>query len=123
MTKVIEIRKVVVNLIKKVSSNVYFQMAPDDATFPYFVFDLPNSVDNGYLEQFVLDVDGWDNSADTAAIETLMDTVDQHLDGMTVTVNGLIMSIYLDNRLALVDDAPLIKHRKYVYQVRTYERR
>jgi hypothetical protein len=123
MIKVIELRKVINAALKTVHPRVYFQAAPDDAIFPYLVYDLPNSVDDGYLEQFVLDMDGWDTSTDTTVLETLMDNVNNSLDGMTSTADGLIMSFYLDNRLSLLDDDPRIKRRKYTYQVRTYQRR
>jgi hypothetical protein len=123
MIKVIELRKAINTALKTVHPRVYFQAAPDDAIFPYLVYDLPNSVDDGYLEQFVLDVDGWDTTTDTTVLETLMDNMNKSLDGMTSTVDGLIMSFYLDNRLSLLDDDPRIRRRKYTYQVRTYQRR
>lgn len=123
MIKVIELRKAINTALKTVHPRIYYQDAPDDAVFPYLVYDLPNSVDDGYLEQFVLDVDGWDNSTDTTNLETIMDNVNKSLDGMTRTADSLSMSFYLDNRLTLLDDDSRIRRRKYTYQVRTYQRR
>jgi hypothetical protein len=124
LIKVIELRKVILTALKTVHPRVYYQAAPDDAVFPYFVYNLPNSVDDGSLEQFVLDVDVWGVSLDTTAIETLINSADRSLHRKTITVNNdLSMSFYRDNRLALTDDDPRIRRRKYIYQVRTFERR
>lgn len=123
MIKVIELRKTILTSLKTIHPRVYFQDAPDDAIYPYLVYDLPNSITGRSLEQFVLDVDGWDNSTNTTILETLMDDADKALDRKTIVVNNeLAMSFYLDNRLALIDDDPRLKRRKYIYQVRTYHK-
>ncbi|MCI3922490.1 DUF3168 domain-containing protein [Paenibacillus sp. TRM 82003] len=94
--------------------------ATDDAQYPYIVYDLPNSVDDGTLENFDLDVDGWSISDDTNVIEDLMSKVDAALHRKSVVVGDLALTIYRENRLTLTDDDRRIKRRKYVYQVRTY---
>jgi hypothetical protein len=127
MIKVIEIRKVIKAALKSIHLRVFFQDASDDAVFPYLVYDLPDSIDDGSMEQFVLEVDGWDQilpGQDTEALETLMDSADKSLHRKTFSVNNeLAMTFYRDNRLALIDDDKRIRRRKYIYQVRTFERR
>jgi len=126
MIKVIEIRKIIKTQLKSIHPRIYHSSAPDNATFPYLVYDLPNSNDDGTLEQFVLDVDAWDLPAggDTAALETLIDSADKSLHRKTFTINDdLAVTFYRENRLTLTDDDPNIKRRKYTYEVRTFERR
>jgi hypothetical protein len=124
LIKVMELRKVIITALKTIHPRVYYQAAKEDAIFPYFVYDLPNSVDDGSLEQFVLDIDVWGDSLDTTEIETLIDRADKSLHRKTITVNNdLSMSFYRDNRLALTDDDPRLRRRKYIYRVRTFERR
>lgn len=126
MIKVIEIRKIINVALKSIHPQVYYRSAPADATFPYLVYDLPNSIDDGSLENFVLDVDAWDLPANgsTTALETLIDSADKSLHRQTITVEGnLAVTFYRENRLTLTDDDPNIKRRKYIYQVRTYEGR
>jgi hypothetical protein len=135
MIKIIELRKIIKASLKTVHPNVlvdgesksrvHYENAPDKGIYPYLVYDLPNSNDDGSMEQFILDVDGWDNPAkgDTTALETLMDNVDKQLHRKTVVINGtLSMTFYRENRIPLKDDDPRIKRRKYVYQVRTYNK-
>ena len=125
MIKVIELRKIINTALKTIHSRVYYRTAPDTAAFPYLVYDLPNSTDDGTLEQFVLDVDAWDSiNGDTTGLETLIDSADKSLHRKTITVNdNLAITFYRENRLTLTDDDPDIKRRKYIYQVRTFERR
>jgi len=125
MIKVIEIRKIINIALKSIHPRVYYRSAPDTAVFPYLVYDLPNSTDDGTLEQFVLDVDAWESTnGDTTGLETLIDSADKSLHRKTIIVDdNLAVTFYRENRLALTDDDPNIKRRKYIYQVRTFERR
>lgn len=121
MSKVVELRKQIRSFLKSVHPRVFFEIAPDDALYPYLVFDLPNSIDDGSMERFMLDVDGWDNSADTTALETLMENLDNVLHRKTVMMGNISATIYRENRLTLPDDDKRIRRRKYVYQIRTHE--
>ena len=121
--KFVEIRTQIQTLLKTLHSRVFFHVAPDNATFPYVVFDLPNSVDSGALENFVLDIDVWDTSTDTTILETLIDTIDESLHKKTILVTDNIgLVIYRENRLTLTDEDPRIRRRKYIYQVRIYQK-
>ena len=125
MIKVIEIREIIQTALKSIHSRVYYRIAPDTAVFPYLVYDLPNSADDGTLEQFVLDVDAWDDTnGDTTIVEILIDNADKSLHRKTITVDDVLaVTFYRESRLTLTDDDPNIKRRKYIYQVRTFERR
>jgi hypothetical protein len=123
MIKTVEIRKEIKASLKSVHPRVFFQDAPDNAVYPYLVYDLPNSDDDGLMERFVLDVDGWDSpvDGDTTTIESLMNSVDAELHRKVVVVNDeLALIFYRENRLSPIDDDKRIKRRKYVYQIRTY---
>jgi hypothetical protein len=121
MAKMIEIRKAILAELKAIHPRVYFQRASDTAVYPYLVYNLPNSTDDGTLENFVLDVDAWDNTTNTTALETLIDSADHALHRKTIVVGTLSMTLYRENRLVLEDDDSRLARRKYIYQVRTYE--
>ena len=125
MIKVIELRKMINTMLKSIHPRVYYRSAPDTAAFPYLVYDLPNSTDDGTLEQFILDVDAWESTnGDTTIVEILIDSADKSLHRKTIIVgDDLAVTFYRENRLTLTDDDPNIKRRKYIYQVRTFERR
>jgi hypothetical protein len=123
MIKFIEIRTTINTLLKTLHPRVFFQIAPDTAVMPYIVFDLPNSVDLGTLENFVLDIDVWDDNDDTTTLETLINTIDIELHKKAILITDKVgIVIYRNNRLTLTDDDPRIRRRKYIYQARTYQK-
>lgn len=142
MSTTLEIRRAVLTAIKSVHPRVWYEKAPDRAAFPYLVYLLQNAVNRPGLEQFLLDVDGWDAPANgsTAALETLMADVDQRLHKRVVSLTSdgsfvapyqysgsgadkLSFVIYRDRHFPLEDDDKRIRRRKYIYEVRTFERR
>ena len=122
MITFLELRTELQRILKTLHTRVFFNVAPDDAVFPYVVFDFPNSVDSGDLENYVMDIDVWDTSTDTTALETLIGTIDNALHRKSVVLSGKMgFVIYRENRLVLTDDDKRIRRRKYIYQVRTYQ--
>lgn len=121
--KAVEVRKTIQAALKTAHPRVYFQVADENAGYPYVVYDLPNSIDDLSMERFILDVDGWDApvNGDTTALETLMDLIDRELHRKTVLVNGVSATFYRENRLSLTDEDKKIRRRKYVYQIRTHQ--
>ncbi|NOU63177.1 hypothetical protein GC096_03835 [Paenibacillus sp. LMG 31461] len=122
MSKVIALRTAIQSMLKAQHPRVYYELASESASFPYLVYDLPNSFDDGTMENFVLHVDGWDSpvNGDTIALETLMEKIDQSLHRKVIRTNGMAFIIYRDNRLSLLDDDKRIRRRKIIYQVRTF---
>jgi hypothetical protein len=123
MNKVLEIKESIKAILNTLHARVFYNDAPDDAIYPYVVFNLPNSIDSGTLENFVLDVDVWDDNSDTTDLETLIGNIDSQLHKKSVVIdNKLGFVIYRENRIPLDDEDVRIKRRKYVYQLRSYEK-
>lgn len=119
------LRELLYPQLKAIHPRVYFQVAPENAQFPYLVYDFTQITNDGEeFETVALDVDGWDMPADgdTTALETLMQTVNDALNKKTLTANGLVVTFYLDRKIPLVDDNPAIKRRKYIYEARLFGR-
>lgn len=125
----IELRKAISTYLKSIHPSVYFQSAPDTATFPYIVYDISNYIDNGENQSLiVVDIDGWDrpSNGDTMRIEEMMESINGNgnlhtasgLDKRTLTTDKIVVSFYLDSKLPIADDDPTIKRRKYTYQAR-----
>jgi len=117
-----ELRQQIQTLLKTIDDNIFFMVAKDNATFPYVVFDLPNSIDSGHLENFVLDIDVWDDNTDTTELEALCDSIDSAIHKHTIVVDDTFgVVFYRDSRLTLTDEDPRIRRRKYTYQARVYQ--
>lgn len=115
----IDIRKLIQAELKAVHPRVYYQVAPETAVFPYVVYDMPNTYDDGEaLQTIVLDVDGWDDEENTTALETLMTNVNDRLNKKVLRGSDFAIALYLENKLTLIDDDPRIRRRKYTYQGR-----
>ena len=120
MNRVTTIRTAIGAILAAVGS-AHYEDAPETATYPYLVFNLPNSIDSGTLEQFVLDVDGWDDDTNTTTLEALMYSVDQALHRRSIISGDLGLRIYRENRLVLDEKESRLRRRKYIYQIRVYE--
>jgi len=127
----IELRRTLTTYLKSVHPRVFFQVAPDDAVYPYLVLDFPNDAPDGEgLEVVVVDIDGWDDDTDTTALEALMAAVNGNgdretptgLNHRTLKTDTLVASFYIDRKLPLRDTDPRLRRRKYVYQARLFER-
>lgn len=120
----IEVRKVINTYLKTLHPRIYFQVAPEVAVFPYVVYDLPSSFSDGEGGEIItLDIDGWDmnNTRDTTVIENLMKTINA-IDKKTLTTSEIALTLFLDNKIPLLDDDKNIHRRKYTYSGRLIRR-
>lgn len=117
----IELRKIIQGQLKAIHPRVYFQMAPKTATFPYLVYDIPTINDDGEGYQLAtIDIDGWDMTDDTTALETLMQTVNNALNKKSFVHNNTTLTPFLESKLSLRDDEAKLKRRKNIYQGRIF---
>lgn len=119
----IEIRQVLHPYLLILHARTYFQQAPDNAAMPYLVYNFVNILDDGQGHQLLtLDIDGWDNADDTTPLEALMSQVEVGLDKHVLVGTGAVISVYLDNKIPLLEDDQKIHRRKYVFQGRIFKR-
>lgn len=117
----IELRKIIQPLLETVNDEVYFVEASEKATFPYVVYNLPTSIDaEGTREDFILEIDVWDNAKDTAAIETLTQNIATLFNRKHSVNSKVAVNFYRVNRQVLIDEDKSIKRRKLTYQAKTY---
>lgn len=120
----IEVRTALSAYLKTLHLRVYYQTAPEDAVYPYIVYDFPNSFSDGEgTEIITVDIDGWDynDTNDTTVIETLMQTINA-LDKKTLVSANMAVTLYLENKMPILDDDKRIKRRKYIYSGRMIRR-
>ena len=119
------LRELLYPRLKDIHSRVYFQVAPENAEFPYLVYDFTQITNDGEeFETVAVDIDGWDMPADgdTKALETLMQSVNDALNKKTLTAEGMAVTFYLDRKIPLRDDNKNIRRRKYIYEARLFGR-
>lgn len=120
----IELRKVISSELKKYHNKVYYHNASKDQSFPYVVYNFPNSFMNDDQEVFNLDVDIWDNKDDTTELETIACNIWRGLHRYRYIDENIQFSIYRDNRLPPLDEGEKnIKRRKLIFEVRYFDRR
>jgi hypothetical protein len=95
-------------------------VAAEKDIYPYIVYDIPSIFCDGEGgETIVLDIDGWDSNTtgDTTAIENLMLAI-SGLDKKTLTTDNIVVTFFIENKLALTDTDKAIKRRKYTFSGR-----
>jgi hypothetical protein len=122
---VIELQKFIIAELRKIHPRVYQEWAPEGAVSPYVVYRMPTSNEAGWREDFILEIDVWDQPANgsTVALQTLADAIDRTFNRMRYTGNGWSTRIYRINRLMVPDPNPTIRRRQLRYELRTYESR
>ncbi|WP_226085647.1 hypothetical protein [Mesobacillus sp. S13] len=118
----LEIRKLLNSRLKSIHPRAYFLKAPETAVFPYLVYSFEITYLEDGLNLLTLDVDGWDNAADTTALETMMNNVHEQFDDDKVITDTHVISFHADRRLAVEDDDPSLNRRTNIYLGRLFER-
>jgi len=125
----LELQRQITTFLTTKAIRVYFEGAPDNAVYPYIVYNLVSS--NEMLsnrEDFDLEIDIWDNSSDTTNIETITGNIDG--DGNVFTpsglhrkmwfINGFSAKCYRINRLIIPDEDKRIRRRQLKYIIHSY---
>jgi hypothetical protein len=118
----IDLLKITFGKLAESGTNIYFEEAPMNATFPYAVFTFPNSIDlETDRQDFTLQVDVWDNNlTDTTRLENATSQIDKTLHKLRFINEQYLLIFQRENRLMIPD--PDLKRRQLRYIVKTYER-
>ena len=117
----IELIKMVYSTVSAVHSRTYLEVAPQNATYPFVVIKYPTSIENLPREDFIIEVDIWDNKTDTTAIETLTNNIDAVLHKKHYYSSGKLQcDIYRISRSMIPDPDEHIRRRQLRYEAKTY---
>lgn len=118
--RVLILRSALQKAMEEAHPRVYYENADSSSSYPYIVYTLGNSIDDGTLENVELEVDGWDSPSDrnTIPLETMMHKVDKKLHRSMFNVNGVFFTIYRENRRSISDSDDRLRRRQYIYQIR-----
>lgn len=111
--------------ITGVHARSYLEEAPRDVNgnlpgYPYVTYRLPTSNEIEHREDFILEINLWDQGADTMVLEELTQNMDDALNRKHHLDTGLLVTIYRINRMMIPDPDQEIRRRELRYQARVY---
>lgn len=123
MSRTNDLKKLIQTKLKTLATNVYYEIAADNALYPHVVFTF-NSIDLGDLsrEDYMLNVDVWDKGKSTTAIDDLCDSIENLLQAENLPQTHILPTFYLVDRRNVPDEDKAIKHRVIRFQIQNYER-
>lgn len=97
------------------------KVSDDNPIFPYVIFKFPTSSMVDAREDFIFEVDIWDNNPDdTTALETLTTNISNALDYKLFATDDLATNIYKINQLQIPDPDETINRNQLRFQAKTY---
>lgn len=104
-------------------SRVHYQTAPGNTPMPYLIYNFLPSFTNEEQEVIPLDIDIWDNHADTTEIETLASELWKDFRKYRHFDEDMQFVIHRESRMPELDEAELgIRRRKLTFQLRYFDR-
>ncbi|EGS9998288.1 DUF3168 domain-containing protein [Clostridium perfringens] len=121
MSKTIELRKLIVKLLKEVNKSVFYENANDKTEYPYIVYNLDNMNTVNYpRNDSILTIDVWDRNKDTVTVETLADKIEDILNMLNKPSEKSFPTFYLEDRMSIDDEDPLIRRRQLKFKIENY---
>lgn len=123
MGKTQELKKTIKTLLDEVEGETYQKHAPDDAGFPYKVFQI-ESIDLGdiYRDDFVLEINVWDKNESTEMVDNITDEIEEMLNALNHPTPENLPTFYRISRKEIDDPDKSLKRNLIKFQVQNYER-
>lgn len=102
---------------------VCYQRAKKDMKYPYFVFEYRRLSDNSGIEQYVLEVNGWDQSPTSSRIEKKMDELEEAIHTLKVNDSDRVVIIYRGSKEPIDDEDKSIRRCREQFEMQVCERR
>ncbi len=122
-TKTNDLKKLIMTQLKTLTSNVYYEIAADNALYPHIVFSFKMiNLGDLWRQDYTLDVEVWDKGQNTTRIDSLCDDIERLLHMQNLPQTGILPTFYLIDRRSILDEDKSIKHRLVRFQIQNYER-
>lgn len=122
-TKTNDLKKLIQTKLKTLTTNVYYEIAADNAMYPHIVFSFKTiNLGDLWRQDYMLDVDVWDKGQNTTNIDTLCDNIESLLHMQNLPQTKILPTFYLVDRRSIVDEDKTIKHRLVRFQIQNYVR-
>lgn len=122
-TKTNALKKLVQTKLKTLTTNVYHEIANEDAMYPHIVFEF-RRIDLGDLsrQDYILEINVWDKQKSSTRVDELADNVESLLQAQNLPQNTILPTFYLIDRQNIPDEDKEIKRRRIQFQIQNYER-
>lgn len=118
-----ELRKALRASMLSVTDRVYFGQAPDNATYPYIVFDLSELIHQDGKTLMEMEVNVLDYGTVTTTAENIADEMQALLDRADY-INAFIQySIYRGLRQPVEEEDKQLIRRRLTFEIHLHERR
>lgn len=123
VTRTNDLKKLIQEKLKTITTNVYYEQANDNALYPHIVFSF-KEVNLGDLsrQDYMLYVDVWDKARSTYNVEELADKVEDLLHTQNLPQTNILPTFYKVDRKSILDSNKDIKHRLIRFQIQNYVR-
>ena len=123
VTRTNDLKKLIQEKLKTITTNVFYEQANDNALYPHIVFSF-KEVNLGDLsrQDYMLYVDVWDKARSTYNVEELADKVEDLLHTQNLPQTNILPTFYKVDRKSILDSNKDIKHRLIRFQIQNYVR-
>lgn len=101
----------------------YEMEAPEDAAYPYIVFEARRLSVVDYIENFVLEINVWDKNKTYNRVNGITDKIEKALDHERNLNDKKLGIFYKGNRQAVLDEDKQIKRVREQFDMIVIERR
>ena len=123
ITRTNDLKKLIQEKLKTLTTDVYYEQARDNALYPHIVFSFREiSLEDLYRQDYVLEVDVWDKGTSTFNVEDLSDKVEDLLHTQNLPQTNVLPTFYKIDRKSILDPDKDIKHRLIRFQIQNYVR-
>ena len=118
-----DLKLLVQTKLKTVATNVYHEIAKENALYPHVVFQF-RRIDLSDLsrQDYILEVDVWDKRESSTTVDNLTDSIENLLQAENLPQDHVLPTFYLMDRATIPDEDKEIKHRRIQFQIQNYER-
>ena len=102
---------------------VFYERADKNTSYPYFVFECRRISENSGIEQYVLEVNGWDQGSTSSRIESKMDELEKAIHNLKYNDRDRTIIIYKGQKNPVDDEDKSIKRYREQFDMRVCERR
>lgn len=111
------------NLKKELESLIgaFCEEAPKDASYPYKVFSAKRISDNDGKQQYILEINVWDQHQYYSRAESLMDELEQKLHRCNHLTDSFLIRIFKGQRENVPDPDKTIKRVREQFEMQVYK--